>query len=253
VPTAADALWWIFLAAVLAVGVLVGGLAVAMILAQRRMLALHRAHMRGLLAAQEEERAWVAREVHDDAIQRLAALHHELQALERSQDAAARTRQLGGIVAEVEDLSTALRQLAHRLHPAAIEQAGLVAALEQLAGEVSRASGLRVDLEIARDGARLPPTTALGLFRIAQEALRNVVRHAAASRASIRLAITPDTFELRIEDDGRGFDPDAVPAGGLGLVSMRERARLAGGKAEIRPLPDGGTVVSARVPRRAVA
>lgn len=223
-----------------------------MILAQRRLLSLHQEHMRGLLTAQEEERAWVAREVHDDAVQRLAVLHHELRELERDGGTPAggggRGRRLDGIVSEVEDLASALRQLAHRLHPAAIEQAGLVTALRQLAGEISRTAGLPVDVRVEPDGMKIPPREALALFRIAQEALRNAARHAEASRATVVLSADRDALELRVEDDGRGFDPAAVPDGGIGLIGMRERARLVGGEADIQPGAHGGTVVSARVP-----
>ena len=221
-----------------------------MILAQRRLLSLHQEHMRGLLTAQEEERAWVAREVHDDAVQRLAVLHHELRELERQGGAQVdgNGRRLDGIVAEVEDLASALRKLAHRLHPAAIEQAGLVTALRQLAGEISRTAGLPVDVQVEADGIRIPPREALALFRIAQEALRNAARHAEASRATVVLAADRDGLELRVEDDGRGFDVAAVPDGGIGLIGMRERARLVGGEADIQSGLRGGTVVSARVP-----
>jgi signal transduction histidine kinase len=224
-----------------------------MIVAQHRLVALHQEHTRGLLRAQEEERAWVAREVHDDAVQRLAALHHELRQLQRSTSVTpdVQQRQLDGLVAEVEDLSAALRQLAHRLHPAAIEQAGLVAALRQLTDEVSRTAGLPIDVRVPAGKVQLPTPLALTLFRIAQEALRNAVRHAAASRVVLSVDAAADAVELRVEDDGRGMGPEANRTGGIGLISMRERARLVGGEATFRDRDGGGTVVAARVPRSA--
>jgi two-component system sensor histidine kinase UhpB len=236
--------------------VLVTALAVAMIIAQRRLVALHRAYTRRLLAAHEEERAWVAREVHDDAVQRLAVLQHELHALE-TPDAPltpAQRHHLEGIAGEVDDLSVSLRQLAHRLHPAAIEQVGLVPALQQLASEMSRAAGLTIDVRLPPDGPRLPADRTLALFRIAQEALANAIRHAQASRLSLAVEATAEGLELRIEDDGQGFDPAAMGrTSGMGLVGIRERARLAGGRVTIRSRPGFGTLVAVRVPAGAGA
>ena len=223
-----------------------------MMIAQRRVAAVHRAYAQGLLAAQEEERGRVAREVHDDAVQRLAVLQHELRAFE-SADApltAAQRRHLDGIAGEIGDLTEALRQLAHRLHPAVIEQAGLVPALQQLAAEVSRSSGLPVSAQVPPDDLRLPADRALALFRIAQEALRNAVRHSGASAVSIQVRTSPGGIALVVEDNGHGFDPGAA-SGGLGLTSIRERARLAGGHAVVRSTSGSGTTVIARIPHEA--
>jgi len=250
VSSAAEALWLAFLSTGLAVAVLVAALAVAMIVGQRRLVALHRAYTRRLLAAHEEERAWVAREVHDDAVQRLAVLQHELRELQGPDGALspAQRRHLEGIAGEVEDLSASLRQLAHRLHPAAIEQIGLVPALQQLALEITRASGLPIDVALPPDGPRLPVERTLALFRIAQEALNNAVRHSGASRVAVAVEATGNEVQLRIEDDGRGFDTAVERSGGIGLIGMRERARLAGGRALIRSRPGTGTLVAVSVP-----
>nr|MDQ3516739.1 histidine kinase [Gemmatimonadota bacterium] len=141
-----------------------------MILAQRRLVAVHRAHTRRLLETHEQERARVAREVHDDAIQRLVVVQHELDELGASDSAvdATRVRHLDGIRNEVQDLVDSLRRLAHRLHPSTIEHAGLPVALAQLAEEFARSSRLRVTLDV-NDAPKLPPDTAIALFRIAQE------------------------------------------------------------------------------------
>ena len=233
-------------------GVLVGALGVAMVIAQRQVVALHRTYAHRLLAAQEAERARVAREVHDDAIQRLAVLRHELKEFGRADQGltVAQTHRLGGIVGEVEDLAVTLRQLAHELHPTVIEQVGLVAALEQLADEVARTAGLTVRLALPPTPVALPPDRALALFRIAQEALRNVVRHAGVTEAAMTLQATGDAIELQVEDRGRGYDPTARRnEAGIGLVGIEERARLLGGVAAIRSLPGVGTTVVARIPR----
>lgn len=221
-----------------------------MIVAQRRMAALHRAHTRGLLRAQEEERARVAREVHDEAVQQLVVLRHELRQLDPPGGGLtpAQRRRVESLTVEVDDLMDFLRAVAHRLHPAAIEQAGLVAALEQLADEVSRTSTLAVTFDAPPGAVVLPPERALALYRIAQESLRNAVRHAGARSARVRLAAEDDDAVLVVEDDGAGFDPASV-AGGVGLLSIRERAQLAGGQAVVRSRPGEGTTVTARVPR----
>lgn len=246
----AEILWWIFLATVLAVFVLIGGLGIAMVIAQRRLVAVHRSYTQRLLEAQEEERARVAREVHDDAIQRLVMVKHELDELGAAADGldADRLHHLDGIRSEVQDLADALRKLAHRLHPSAIEQAGVSVALAQLAEEMERASDLHVELDLPDAPLPLSRDASLALFRIAQESLRNVVRHAAIKRASVRLRRAGIQAELMIKDSGAGFDPDAGQRAGIGLVGIDERARLVGGSARIHSAPGSGTMVTVRVP-----
>ena len=251
----AEVLWWIFVATILAVVVLVGGLGIAMVVAQRRMVAVHRTYTQRLLEAHEEERAHVAREVHDDAIQRLVVLRHELDELGASGHGLddARMHHLDGIRHEVQDLADALRKLAHRLHPAAIEQAGLSVALTQLADEVTRTSGVRVEVELPQPAPLLSRDASLALFRIAQESLRNVVRHSGAQSAALSLRESDSTVELTITDAGKGFDQVNGSRAGIGLVGIDERARLVGGSARVRSAPGQGTSVTVRVPRDAAA
>jgi signal transduction histidine kinase len=223
-----------------------------MVIAQRHVVALHRTYAQRLLSAQEAERARVAREVHDDAIQRLAVLRHELQELARADQGLTekQSHRLGGIVGEVDDLAVTLRQLAHELHPAVIEQVGLGPGLEQLADEAARTAGLTVHLALPPTPVSLPPDRGLALFRIAQEALRNVIRHAGVTEAALTLRETGDTVELEIEDRGRGFDASGDRReAGIGLVGMEERARLLGGATIIRSRAGRGTIVVARIPR----
>lgn len=249
----ADVLWWSFLVTLLAVGVLVGALGIAAVIAQRRVADLHLAYARRLLGVQEEERARVAREVHDDAVQRLAMLYHEVQEFER---AAAdmrpeQRRHLHAIGGEVQDLSVALRQLAYRLHPAVIEHAGLPAALQQLTEEAEHATDVSVQLTLPDASIPLRPDQSLALFRIAQEGLRNAARHARARQVALTLRENKASVELSVTDDGCGFDPDARRATGIGLIGMEERARLAGGSAAIRSRHGEGTAIVVRIPRRA--
>jgi signal transduction histidine kinase len=221
---------------------------------QRRFLALHRSHATRMLQAQEEERAWVAREVHDDALQRVALVVQELHDWE-AQGALGGDQQLQRVTAlreEIEDLAVMLRRVAHRLHPSLIDQAGLVPALEGLASDVGRAAGLQV--EVVAPAAPIPPLPrehALLLYRIAQEALRNVAKHARVKRASIGVRALDGTIQLRVTDEGHGFvTNDSARGRGLGLISMAERARLAEGRLEIWSQPGAGTTVTATVPVR---
>jgi len=247
-----SALWWVFLVATLALGVILFALGAAIVIYQRRFLALHRTYAVNMLRAQEEERAWVAREVHDDALQRVALVVHELHdwsndgvtSPEKQQHRVEALRQ------EIEDLAVMLRRVAHRLHPALIEQAGLVPALTGLAADVSRASGLQVDASLPNGQVpRLSTDHALLVYRIAQEALRNVTKHSGVKEARLHVAYTQEWIELTVSDQGRGFvTDDTARARGLGLISMAERARLAGGSLEMWSQPGSGTTVRVTVP-----
>lgn len=221
-----------------------------MVIAQRRLVAVHRNYTQRLLEAHEEERARVAREVHDDAIQRLVVVKHELDELGSSGHGleGARLRHLDGIRNEVQDLADALRKLAHRLHPAAIEQAGLSVALAQLAQEMARVSSVNVELDLPDPPLALSRDASLALYRIAQESLRNVARHSGVDSASLTLRAAGTAAELVIRDAGAGFDQNAGARSGIGLVGIDERARLVGGTARIHSAPGRGTTVTARVP-----
>ena len=245
------ALWWFFVMVALALVVILTAFASALIVYQRRFLRAHRTFADNLLAAHEEERAWVAREVHDDALQRVAMLVHELDewpaAVPNTQERLAALRE------EIEDLGVMLRRVAHRMHPALIDHAGLVPALQALAIDVSRASGVRVDVSEQSNGDGSPPSRdhALLVYRIAQEALRNVSKHAAVAHCRMHIAVLSDQIELEVRDQGKGFVADDSARGrGLGLISMAERARLADGRLEIWSRPGGGTSVRAVIPRQ---
>jgi signal transduction histidine kinase len=242
----------------LALVVILTAFASALIVYQRRFLRVHRTFADNLLAAHEEERAWVAREVHDDALQRVAMLVHELD--EWPEPGAAPTAnalsdRVAALREEIEDLGVMLRRVAHRMHPALIDHAGLVPALESLAMDVTRASGIRVELtdQSQVDGAAPPAgERALLVYRIAQEALRNVVKHAGVSQCDMLVALSSASIELRVTDRGKGFVADDSAKGrGLGLISMAERARLADGRLEVWSQPGDGTTVRALIPRQA--
>jgi signal transduction histidine kinase len=246
----------VYIGAVLTVLVIVTALGAALVIYQRRFLALHREYTRKLIVAHEDERAYVAREVHDDALQRVAIIQHdigdwidargEMSALDRVTTQAFRD--------ELADLGVMLRRVAHRLHPAIIEQGGLFPALTQLAEDTSRISAVDVTTRLPSEGSEqaLDRERSLIVFRIAQEALRNVTKHSGAARAEIAVEAGKETLVMTITDHGRGFDSgDASKAAGLGMISMSERARLANGTFSVWSKPGSGTTIRVTVPFKA--
>jgi signal transduction histidine kinase len=203
-----------------------------------------------LITAQEVERSRIARELHDDVNQQLAALSVSLGLLKRSPPSDVSPRhELAGLQQQAIEVSESIRHLSHELHPALLQHAGLVAALR---GHCAEFGGLhRIDVLFhAGDGLEtIPSDAALCLYRIAQEALRNTARYAKARRVQVSLTRQDAIVELRIADDGRGFDlEEARRRGGLGLISIDERVRLVGGHVLIVSECGHGTVIEARVP-----
>ena len=248
-----QAIWWVFVFGVLASLILLVAVVGSLIVSQRRLMKLHRSHARRVLEAQEEERAWVSREVHDDALQRLALIGRECGDAGRAVEGIApeEAHRLNAIQAEVRDLGVFLRGLAHRLHPALIDRGGLRAALSGLGEELLRSYGVQVAVELppSETVSAINAQQALVLYRIAQEALHNVAKHGAVPVAELKLASSPEGVELRVSDRGRGFDiSKANGSDGIGLIGMKERAYLAEGKLEITSQEGKGTVVRAWFP-----
>lgn len=238
----------LFMAGALSLLVLLAAFLGALIVSQRRRIALERAHSQRILAAQEEERSRVARELHDDALQRLAVIRHELDEAGR-RFGPEMIHHLHGVVGEVQDLADVLRTAAHQLHPSVVEKAGLVRALGELAGEIGRTAGLDVSLALPPSDLVVSPAVGVALYRIAQEALRNVARHAEVHHADLVLELADGSLCLRIADSGKGFVPGHAPREhGLGLVAMRQRAEALGGRVTVTAQAGGGTVVSATIP-----
>ena len=204
-----------------------------------------------LLQAQELERRRIARELHDDLNQSLALLSVELEVLRQAppESMTHLSGRLQALSSKVKQLSSSVHGLSHQLHPSKLEQLGLVAALGSLCKELSQTQGLPI--EFAAEGVPdgLPADAALCLYRIAQEALGNVIKHSGGKGARVELRGTRDSLLLRIADDGVGFDPAAVSGKGrLGLVSMRERIQFIGGTLSIDSRPSGGTRIDAWIP-----
>jgi signal transduction histidine kinase len=253
VSASPGALWWFFVMVAMALLVILTAFASSLIIYQRRFLKAHRTFADNLLAAHEEERAWVAREVHDDALQRVAMLVHELDEWRAPTNTSQPQERVTALREEIEDLGVMLRRVAHRMHPALIDHAGLIPALQALAVDVTRASGVRVDVtdETLGDGAPPPREHALLVYRIAQEALRNIVKHAGVTHCTMRIAVSASDIDLRVIDEGKGFVADDSARGrGLGLISMAERARLADGRLEVWSRPGQGAMVRAVIPRQ---
>jgi signal transduction histidine kinase len=204
--------------------------------------------LRRVVEAQELERRRLARELHDETGQALTSILLGLKALEDKLDdagsraAAAELREL--VVTTLQDV----RRLAVELRPSALDDFGLVAALERLSASFSDQTGIEIDFETALADERLPAEVETALYRIVQESLTNVVKHARARRVSILLARKNGAIKAVIEDDGQGFDPAASPSAGFGLVGMRERLALLGGRFEIESSGDTGTTIAAEVP-----
>jgi signal transduction histidine kinase len=202
-----------------------------------------------LITAHEDERRWLARELHDDITQRLAGLAIDaarLSAAELSQsDIEARRSIRGGLV----QLSEDVHDLSYRLHPSVLDDLGLVEALKAECERVARVESIQVNVQADGLPQSMPKEVALGIYRVAQEALRNIARHAKASIVELSLALSEGGLLLTVTDNGRGFDP-AAPARrpSVGQASMRERIRSLGGKLDIQSAPGMGTTVVAWVP-----
>lgn len=243
-------LWVFFAVGALSVLVTVGSLLGALLLAQRRRAATERAHAHRILAAQEDERARVAIELHDDALQRLVVASHKLDAAVQHGSPPLASR-INEVIADLAELSTMLRTAAHHLHPSVVEKAGLSNALVALAAEFRRTAGLTVRVVVPPVDLVVPRATGVAAYRIAQEAPRNVVKHAGVTEADLVLVVSDDSLALQIGDAGTGFDTSAgANNAGLGHIGMRQRAEAVGGRVTLVSHPRGGTEVRAVLPMR---
>jgi two-component system CheB/CheR fusion protein len=209
--------------------------------------------LRRVVRAQELERRRISRDLHDQLGQQLTALRLNLQSLHArcGDEDEELCEQVAQAQSVAERLDNEVDFLAWELRPAALDEAGLVAALENFVQEWSKHFNIKADYHTARLGnVRLSPEAETSLYRIAQEALNNVYKHSGATRVDVLFERRDQHAVLIIEDDGRGFDTRAVADGerGMGLLNMRERAALIGGALDIESVPDEGTTVFVRVP-----
>lgn len=208
--------------------------------------------LESLVEAQEDERSRLARELHDATGQMLTSLLVRLKTAERKATDVDLRDNLTAALDIVAETIEHVRDLSYRLRPPALEEFGLPVALQTLAEDMAAQDGLQVTCDLDLANTTFPPGLDVTLYRIAQEGLTNVLRHAQATHVTVVLRREPNNIFLKIEDDGRGFSPqEVVPVEGqrhLGLISMRERAALAGGELEVYSAPGQGTCVEVRVP-----
>jgi two-component system sensor histidine kinase UhpB len=201
-----------------------------------------------LISAQEVERARIARELHDDIGQRIAAFAISITSIKRQpvvQSTQGLRDELASLQSRTIDLSESVRHLSHDLHPATLQHAGIAAVLRSHCEEFAKQHGSEVVVNADLEPDAIAPTVALCLFRVTQEALQNIARHAGARHVEVSLTRSETNVELSIADDGNGFDPERADlgGGGLGLQSIRERVRMARGRLVIDSAPGRGTTV----------
>jgi two-component system sensor histidine kinase UhpB len=199
---------------------------------------------RRVLAAQEAERVGVARDLHDEVGQVLTGVLLQLNSI--AETAPEHRADLDEARQSVRRALDEVRRISSELRPEMLEHLGLLSALTELATTFARVASVRVDRKFATSLPKLGPEVELAVYRIAQESLTNIARHAEASRVMITLDSGHDSVVLRLIDDGRGFGGDPVEHGGL--RSMRERALLVGGALAIKDAPDGGVEIRLEVP-----
>ena len=205
---------------------------------------------RKMIEAQEQERSRIARELHDDVSQQLALLSVELDQLDhRTPDNPALHNYVEYVRRRISDISRDVQNLSHQLHSSKLEYLGLVAAARSFSTEISEKNNVSVDFEEHGVPRSLPKDVALALFRILQQALHNAVAHSGTNKIEVRMWKRSHNVHLVVKDLGRGFDLSAALEGaGLGLTSMRERARLMAGEITIDSRPMHGTTIHVRVP-----
>ena len=205
-----------------------------------------------ILTAQEEERRRIAQDLHDDVNQRLALLMLELQGIGRRLDPSATEAQraVRNVLNGLEELSDDVRHMAYRFHPSILDDLGLQAALQRLLDDFSSRAGVKALFVHQPLDYTLDKTTATVLYRVVQECLSNIARHAKATRVEVEVTIEEEGVVVMVRDDGKGFDQRTIQrsAGGLGLLNMRERLLAVQGSFEVESLPGKGTTVSMHVP-----
>lgn len=221
---------------------------------QQRQQQNLRSYARLVTRAQEEERRRIARELHDEPVQAVAILCRELATVLDSSSQIPETARsgLGSVRERAETALGLLRRFSRELRPSVLDDLGLMAAIKGLTSELKERRGIDARVETSGIPGRLPADVELGLFRIAQEALRNIEKYSGATHATVSVAFETGRVVLTVRDDGRGF---AVPArlgdltaeGKLGLIGMEERVRLLGGTLAVASSPGKGTTVTATI------
>jgi len=206
---------------------------------------------RRLIEAHEEERTWIARELHDDVNQRIALLAVNLERLGQALNASngQRSHLIKEVQEQVSDLGIDIQALSHRLHSSKLEYLGLAAACEGFCREFSEQQSVQIDFHSQDIPKDLPQEIALCLFRVLQEALQNAAKHSGVRQFEVLLKVASNEIQLSVDDPGVGFDLQKAMSGpGLGFTSMKERMKLIDGHLSIDSKPEGGTTIHARAP-----
>jgi signal transduction histidine kinase len=210
-----------------------------------------RALAASLLNTQEEERRRVSRELHDELSQRMAKLQFDVERLEQQLPADADDVRKGLLKVrdQVGSVSNSVRRIAYQLHPSTLEHLGLSIALRSFVREFAEREAIDARFTASSVPKNIPPEISTSLYRIAQEALRNVAKHAGKTAVTVQLAGKAGEVRLSVRDRGIGFDAGAVQGrGGLGLISMHERVRLIRGEFLLKTRPGDGVEITVRVP-----
>ena len=222
---------------------------------QKRMQDNLRFYLQQVTRAQEEERKRISRELHDETTQALVALSRQLDALASSGKGLSEDNRLRleELWQKTNNIMQGVRRLSQDLRPAALDRLGLLSALEWLASDIAEYSGIEIKVNVVNTERRLPEEVELVLFRITQEALRNVWRHSQATRAEITVEFDESKTRVTVSDNGKGFNlpetiGDLARDGKLGLAGMQERARLLGGSLTVQSEPGRGATITVELP-----
>ena len=233
----------------------VGAFAIYQDISERRKAEEKLMTMRSrLVRAQEEERARIARDLHDDAGQRLALLNIDLERLKQAsvKIRSSLTQQLEALVKAASEITSDVHNVSRRLHPSQVELLGLGVALSNFCKDFAAHNAMKIEFDNRGLQQKPPQEAALCMFRVAQEAIRNVQKHSGTRTAFVQLDEAAGSLRLRISDEGEGFDPDSAEfTQGLGLLSMQERLHSLGGELFIHSRRGGGTCIEACIPQRA--
>jgi signal transduction histidine kinase len=215
-----------------------------------------RHYIKAVTHAQEEERKRISRELHDETVQQLVALSHQLEEYREGNTRLSEDdlQALTALQQRLKDAMRSIRLFSRDLRPPMIDDLGLVPALEWLAGQLNSENAMNIEMKVEGIEGRLSPDTELSIFRIIQEALNNARRHAQASEVAVNVEFSADSVDILVKDNGRGFlVPDSMgdlsKSGKLGLAGMAERARLIGAELNIQSTPGAGTSVRVHVTR----
>jgi signal transduction histidine kinase len=248
--------WWFQLPVSLVVAALIAGAWRYRVLQWEREQALQQAFSSRLIASQEEERKRIAAELHDSLGQRLVIVKNLALFFLRAQGEepvkSGKLRSIEEISAEATLAIDETREISYNLRPFQLDRLGLTKAIEGIVRTASTASSIRFSQELDNIDEVFPEDLRINFYRIVQESVNNVMKHAEATEVSIRVERTADHVLLTIRDDGKGFAPGAAKPdsdrGGFGVTGMAERARSLGGRVTVQSAPGHGTTVSMRVP-----